>query len=115
MKFARPRGGTNPITARTIPPDEVIREIIHTNQAFIPIAVGPLGGFGSIFRRFIEDSKILPLPTFPADIPNAARAAKLATNHRMPYNIFGKADQKWKATNPSHCFDGSYLAQLSST
>jgi hypothetical protein len=35
MKFARPRGGTNPITARTNPPDDVIGEIIHSNQAFI--------------------------------------------------------------------------------
>ena len=29
MKFARPRGGTNPITARTVQPDVVIGEIIN--------------------------------------------------------------------------------------
>jgi hypothetical protein len=52
---------------------------------------------------------------FPADRPNALRAVKLATNHCTPYNVFGKADQKWKATNPSRCFDRSYLAQLPST
>jgi hypothetical protein len=51
----------------------------------------------------------------PTDRPNAARAAKLATNYRTPYNVFGKADKKWKATNPSKCFDGLYLSQLPST
>jgi hypothetical protein len=35
MKFARPREGTNPITACTIPPDDVMGEIIQSNQAFI--------------------------------------------------------------------------------
>jgi hypothetical protein len=44
MKFACPRGGTNPITARTVPPDNVIGEIFNSNQAFIPFAVGPFGG-----------------------------------------------------------------------
>jgi hypothetical protein len=40
MKFAQPRGGTNPITAQTIPPDDVIDEIIQSNQeVFIPIAL----------------------------------------------------------------------------
>jgi hypothetical protein len=114
MKFAHPRGGTNPITAHTIPPDDVIGEIIHSNQAFIPIAVGPFGGFGSLFYRFIDDVNTLLLPSFPTDRPNAMRAAKLATNHRTLYIVFGKADQKWKATNPSRWFDGSYLAQLTS-
>jgi hypothetical protein len=115
MKFARSRGGTNPITARTVPPDDVIGEIISSNQAFIPIAVGPFGGFGSLFCCFIDDVNTLPLPTFPVNRPNALRAAKLATNYRTPYNVFGKADQKWKATSPSKCFNGSYLSQLPST
>jgi hypothetical protein len=84
-KFAHPRGGTNPITARTVPPHDVIGEIINSNQAFIPIAVGPFGGFGSLFRLFIDDINTLPLPTFPTDRPNTARAAKLATNYCIPY------------------------------
>jgi hypothetical protein len=94
MKFVRPRGGTNPITACTIRLDKVIGKIIRFNQVFIPIAVGPFGGFGSLFRRFIEDYNILPLPNFPADRPNTTRAAKIATNHRTPYNVFGKADSR---------------------
>jgi hypothetical protein len=98
-----------------VPPDDVIGEIINSNQAFIPIAVGPFGGFGSLFCRFIDDVNTLPLPTFPLDQPNAARAAKIATNHQTPYNVFRKADQKWKATHPYKCFDGSYLSQLPST
>jgi hypothetical protein len=115
MKFAGPRGGTNPITARTVPPDDVIGEIINSNQAFIPIAVGPFGGFGSLFCRFIDDVNTLLLPTFPTNRPNAARAAKFATNYRTFYNVFGKAGEKWKAMNPSKCFDGSYLSQFPST
>jgi hypothetical protein len=114
-KFARPRRGTNPITARTVPPDDVIGEILNSNQAFIPIAVGPFGSFDSLFCRFIDDVTTLSLPTFPVDRPNASRAAKLATNHRTPYNVLGKADQEWKATNPSKCFDSTYLSQLPST
>jgi hypothetical protein len=97
MKFARPRGSTNPITRRTVPPDDVIGEIINSNQAFI------------------DDVNTLQLPTFPTDRPNAARAAKLATNYCTPYNVFGKADEKWKAMNPSKCFNGSYLSQIPST
>jgi hypothetical protein len=76
MKFARPRGGTNPVTARTVPPDDVIGEIINSNQAFIPVAIGSFGGFESLFCRFIDDVNTLPLPTFPVDRPNAARAPK---------------------------------------
>jgi hypothetical protein len=114
MKFARPRGGTNPITNRTVTPDEIIGEIIHANHAFIPIAVGPFGEFGSLFRRFIENHNILPLPQFPNDRPNATKAAKIATNFRTPYNILGKADDKWKINHPNTLFDGSYHAGLPS-
>jgi hypothetical protein len=98
-----------------VPPDDVIGEIINSNQVFIPIAVGPFGGFGSIFCCFINGVNTLPLPTFPINRPNAARAAKFATNHQKPYNVLGKANHKWKATHPSKCFEGSYLTQLPST
>jgi hypothetical protein len=62
MKFAQPRGGTNPITAHTIPPDDVIGKITQSNQAFIPIAVGPFGDCGALFCRFIEDVNTLHSP-----------------------------------------------------
>jgi hypothetical protein len=39
MKFARRPGGTNPITNKTLSADEVIGEILDTNNVFIPIAV----------------------------------------------------------------------------
>jgi hypothetical protein len=115
MKFARPRGGTNPITNKTITPDDVIGEIIQANHAFIPIAVGPFGEFGSLFRRFLENYNTLPLPQFAHDRPNAMKAAKIATNFRTPYNVLGKADQKWKAKFSDTLFDGSYHAGLPST
>ena len=115
MKFARPRGGTNPITNKTISPDDVIGEIIQSNHAFIPIAVGPFGEFGSLFRRFIENHNTLPLPQFAKDRPNAAKAASIATNFRTPYDVLGKADQKWKAKFTDKLFDGTYHASLPST
>jgi hypothetical protein len=71
MKFARGTGGTNPITNKTLSADEVICEILDTNNVFMPIAVGPFGEFGTLFRQFIESRKILPLPEFSADRPNA--------------------------------------------
>jgi hypothetical protein len=67
MKFARRMGGTNPITNKTLLADEVIGEILDTNNVFIPIAVGPFGEFSSLFHRFIESHKILPLPTLNPD------------------------------------------------
>jgi hypothetical protein len=99
MKFARRTGGTNPITNTTLSADEVIGEILDTNNVFIPIVAGPFGGFGSLFRRFIESHRILPLPDFSADRPNATRAAALAVTNRTPYNVLGKADKIWKESH----------------
>jgi hypothetical protein len=115
MKFARRTGGTNPITNKTLSADEVIGEILDTNSVFIPIAVGPFGEFGSLFRRFIESHRILPLPEFSADGPNATRAAALAFTNRTPYNVLGKADMIWKESHGSKLFDGSYMSQSPST
>jgi hypothetical protein len=105
MKFARRTGGTNPIT--------VIGEILDTNNMFIPIAVGSLGEFGSLFRRFIESHKTLPLPTFSQDRPNATRAAALTVTvtNRTPYNVLGQADAIWKESHGTKLFDGSYMSQ----
>jgi hypothetical protein len=69
-KFAGRNGGTNKLTKRTLSADQVIGEIIDGNNAFIPIAVGPNGEFGSLFRRFLNGSNPLPIPTFRADRPN---------------------------------------------
>jgi hypothetical protein len=99
MKFARRTGGTNPITNKTLSADEVIGEILDTNNVFIPIAVGPFGAFGSLFRQFIESHRILPLPEFNADTLNATRAAALAVTNRTPYNVLGKADMIWKESH----------------
>jgi hypothetical protein len=41
--------GTNKLTKRTHSADQVIGEIIDGNNAFIPIAVGTNGEFGSLF------------------------------------------------------------------
>jgi hypothetical protein len=67
----------NKLTRRTLTTDAVIGEILDSNNVFIPIAVGPNGEFGSLFRRFLNGSNPLPLPTFRDDRPNAIRAADL--------------------------------------
>jgi hypothetical protein len=117
MKFARRMGGTNPITTKTPSADEVIGEILDTNNVFVPIAVGPFGEFDSLFRRFIEWHKILPLPTFSPDPQNATRAAALLVTNLTSYNVLNinKADTIWKESRGSKLFDGSYMSQSSST
>ena len=68
-KFARRTGGTNDVTARTLSADEVIGEINDSNCAFIPIAIGPFGETGSLFKRFWDGSNPIPLPNFSSDRP----------------------------------------------
>eukprot|EP00956_Cyclotella_meneghiniana_P037754 scaffold143726_cov74-Cyclotella_meneghiniana.AAC.5 len=113
-KFARCRGGTNEITSKTLTPDEVIGEINDANYSFIPIAIGPFGEMGSIFRRFWNGSDPLPLPTFPNNRPQAARAARRAISADTPWDILGKADARWKSERGTTFFDGSYLTSLPS-
>ena len=114
-KFARRTGGTNKLTRRTLSADEVIGEVLQSNSAFIPIAVGPNGEFGSLFRKFLTGDNTLPLPTFPPNRPNALLAAELADNPKTPYDILGRADRQWKHDHKDKLFGGSYLAQLPST
>jgi hypothetical protein len=78
-----------------------------TNIAFIPNAVGPFGEPGSLFRRFIERSNTLQLPSFSQYRLNAACAAERAITHSTPYDIFGKVDGIWKETHGSRLFEGS--------
>ena len=109
-KFARQSGGTNAISKRTLSADEVIGEILDSNYAFIPIAVGPFGDIGSLFMRFWDGSDTLPLPNFTKACPNALRAAKRATAGETPWDILGKADAQWKKQCGSSLFEGSYLS-----
>jgi hypothetical protein len=84
-KFARQLGGTNAVSKRTLSEDEVIGEILDSNYAFIPIAVGPFGDIGSLFMRFWDGSR-----------PNALRVAKRDTAVETPWDILGlgKADEE---------------------
>jgi hypothetical protein len=109
-KFARQSGGTTAISKRTLSADEVIGEILDSNYAFIPIAIGPFGDIGSLFMRFWDGSDTLPLPNFTKACPNALRAAKRATAVETPWDILGKADAQWKKQRGSSLFEGSYLS-----
>eukprot|EP00956_Cyclotella_meneghiniana_P035863 scaffold118784_cov60-Cyclotella_meneghiniana.AAC.4 len=115
-KFARTTGGTNNVTSKTLSADEVIGEINDANYSFIPIAIGPHGEVGSVFKRFWDGSDPLPLPSFSKDQPEAKRAAERSISiHITPWNILGKADARWKSERGSALFDGSYLSALPST
>jgi hypothetical protein len=66
-----------------------------------------LGGFVSLFCCFIYYVNTLPPPLFPTDWPNAVRAAKLATNHRTPYNVFDAKQTKiGKLPTPHNALTG---------
>jgi hypothetical protein len=91
--------------------DELTGEVLDSNNVFIPIAVGPSGELGTLVRRFIENCKVLPLPTFSQDRPNEWRAAERAVTHRRPYDVFTKADRAWRKAHGHTLFDGSYLSK----
>jgi hypothetical protein len=94
---------TNKITKRTLSADEVIGEILDGNNCLIPIAVGPYGELGSLFRHFDPDH------------PRAQRAYDRAIHIRTPYDILGKADKAWKRDHGDSLFGFSYLAPTPST
>ena len=107
-KFARRTGGTNNVTSKTLSAaDEVVGEINNANYSFIPIAIGPHGEIGSIFKCFWDGSDPLPLPSFSKDRPEAKWAAERSISIHTPWNILGKRG--------SALFDGSYLSALPST
>jgi hypothetical protein len=74
--------------------------MISSNQAFIPIAVGPFLWFCVTLLSFHKWGEYSTATPFPIDRPNALKAAKIFTNYCTLYNALGKADQKWRATNP---------------
>ena len=110
MKFVRSRGNTNETTKQTMTADQIIGNIIDSNNAFIPIAVGPHGEIGSLFRRFLTGRRALPLPNFSEDRPNAKRAADTAISTKTPYDILGKANKIWRNSNGDRPFGGTYLS-----
>eukprot|EP00956_Cyclotella_meneghiniana_P005015 scaffold6196_cov69-Cyclotella_meneghiniana.AAC.1 len=105
-KFARRTGGTNNVTSKTLSADEVIGEINDANYSFIPIAIGPHGEIGSVFKRFWDGSDPLPLPSFSKDRLEAKRAAERSISIHTPWNILGNADARWKSEKGSTLFDG---------
>ena len=110
MKFARARGSTNPFTKQSFSADQIIGEIVNNNNSFVPIAIGPHGEIGSLFRRFLQGDNALELPSFNQDRPNAKIAAERAISSRMPYNILDKANKNWMTSNNNTFFAGSYLS-----
>jgi hypothetical protein len=103
MKFACPRGGTNPITNKTITPDDVIGEIIQL-QATKPSYQSQ----SAHLESSVAYSGALSKTTTHSHSRNLQKFDLTAL--RTPYNILGKEDQKWKAKFPDKLFDGSYHA-----
>ena len=58
---------TNALTKQTLSADEIIGEIMNSNNTFIPLAVGPHGEFGSLFRQFLEADKTIDFLPFSPD------------------------------------------------
>eukprot|EP00956_Cyclotella_meneghiniana_P029344 scaffold70739_cov45-Cyclotella_meneghiniana.AAC.3 len=109
-KFERPRGGTNNVTGVTLTGDQAIGQIIDSNQALIPIAIGPFGEIGEIFMRFQYGTAPRSLPKISSSKPNAQRALHLATSNKVPSNILRRAKDVWSHRVHLEFFDGSYLA-----
>lgn len=109
-KFVRPRGNTNELTKQTLSADQIIGELVDSNNAFIPIAIGPHGEIGSLFRRFLTGKKALPLPTFSTDRRNAKRAADTAISTKTPHSVLIKANKTWKKFNGDKPFGGTYMS-----
>jgi hypothetical protein len=92
----------------------VIGEILEASYSFIPVAIGPFGEIGDIFMRFWDDSAN-PTPfSFPRERPYAAEAAKRAVSIDTPWNLLGKADDRWREEKGNRPFDGSHLSPLPS-
>ena len=109
-KFERPRGGTNNVTGVTLTGDEAIGQIIDQNQALIPIAIGPFGEIGDLFKRFLYGTAPKSLPIISNSKPNAQRALDLAISNKIPSNVLGRAKDVWSHREHLEFFDGSYLA-----
>ena len=105
--FERPRGGTNNVTGVTLTGDQAIGQIIDSNQALIPIAIGPFGEIGEIFMRFLYGTAPRSLPKISSSKPNAQRALHLATSNKVPSNILRRAKDVWSHRVHLEFFDGS--------
>jgi hypothetical protein len=92
----------------------VIGEILDANYSFIPFVIGPFGEMGDVFMRF-WDGSVNPTPlAFPKERPNANEAATRAMSIDTPWNLLGKADNRWREDKGKIPFDGSYLSPLPS-
>jgi hypothetical protein len=81
------------VTHHTLSADDVIGEIIESNNAFIPIAAGPHGEFGSLFRRFIEGTNPIPISSFPVpNRPNSKMTTEIATQEDHSISLDEKID-----------------------
>jgi hypothetical protein len=87
---------------------------MDANYSFIPVTIGPFGEIGNVFMRF-WDASVNPAPlAFPKERPNTTEASKRAVSIDTPWNLFGKADDRWREEKGKPLFDGSYLLPLPS-
>ena len=90
--------------------DQAIGQILDSNQALIPIDIGPFGELGEIFMQFLYGTAPRSLPKISASKPNAQRALDLATSNKVPSNVLGQAKDVSSYREHLEFFDGSYLA-----
>jgi hypothetical protein len=84
----------------TISSDQVIDKLIHGNNCFIPIAVGPYGNISSLFCCFLTltGDKVIDIDSFGPDRSNAVRAYNTSKHIRTTYNVLGLTNRSWKTT-----------------
>ena len=119
-KFVRVNGATNKLTGLTLSGDQIIGEMIKSNEVLIPMAVDPWGKFGDIFKHFLYGSKRPPpLLDYTSNAttatPHAIAMNKLATSKKTPSGILKTANKIWQNTNPNSWYGYSYMAPDPST
>jgi hypothetical protein len=75
------------VNHKALTADEVIGKILDSNNVFISIAAGPFVELGTLFRRFIENFRVLRCPHSPktGQMPHVLLNMLLLTEAHMMY------------------------------
>ena len=93
--------------------DEIIGELLRTDQVLIPAAISPLCAWGPMFDHFWFGTKITPSlaqSTFQRRHPNARLMHARATSHPCSSGVVQQATARWRASRAKndHFYGQSY-------
>jgi hypothetical protein len=107
----RVKGGTNKLTGHTISPDQLMGDIVDSQQALIPQVVDPWGKWNELFERtLIGDQDAPPVTSYPASRRHAQRMHELACSNRVPFGLLNTANKTWKTSHSDSWYGDSYFA-----